>query len=254
MHASRVSLAVAIVAVAALAVPGAAAAAKRAPITGPVSGPHETVLISTTTERPGASAGFGYAASYHGGTLRRLVIVLPRGTRSDTSVPGQCTASDMEIMLLGESACPASARVGSGQATIEQFGLGQATYDSVLYNAAGQQLELVESGGRVISVVHTYVHGRTLDGPVPTCVTGGNPPNGCPFDEVSLISNHLQTVPISAGGRNYGTTPPTCPRSRVWKGRLRFYYADGSVDRLVYHVPCRPTRLRRTPHAPAGTP
>jgi hypothetical protein len=209
-----------------------------------VSGPHETVQLTTTTKRPNANAGFGYAASYHG-TLRRLVIVLPRGTRADTSVPGQCTASDMEIMLVGESACPASAQVGTGQVTVEQFGLGQATYNSVLYNAPGQQLELVESGQRVISVVHTYVHGTTLDGPVPTCVTGGDPPTGCPFDQVTLVSNHLSMRAIRVAHRNYGTTPPRCPRSRLWTGHLRFYYADGSVDRLTYQIRCRP----RTAHA-----
>ncbi len=210
-----------------------------------VSGPHETVQITTTTKRPGTSAGFGYAATYRGGTLRRLVIVLPPGTRTDTSVPGQCTASDTEIMLIGESACPASARVGSGAVTVQQFGLGEATYNSVLYNAPGQQLELVESGPRVISVVHTYLHGTTLDGPVPTCVTGGNPPSGCPFDQVTLVTNHLQMHAVSNGHGNYGTTPPRCPRSRVWTGHLRFYYADGSVDRLTYRLPCR----RRTTHA-----
>lgn len=226
-----------IAATAGMVLPAAARAAT-------VSGPHETVQITTTTKRPHTSAGFGYAASYRGGTLRRLAIVLPAGTRTNTSVPGQCVASDAEIILVGESACPASARVGSGQVTVQQFGLGQATYNSVLYNAPGQQLELVESGPRVISVVHTYVHGTTLDGPVPTCVTGGNPPSGCPFDQVALVGNHLRMRAITIGHRSYGTTPSRCPRSRVWTGRLRFYYADGSVDRLTYHLPCRP----RTPH------
>lgn len=212
----------------------------------PVSGPHETVSITTTTTRPATSAGFGYAASYHGGTLRRLVIVLPPGTRTNTSVPGQCTANDMQIMLVGESACPPSARIGSGEVTVEQFGLGQASYNSVLYNAPGQQLELIESGPRVIGVVHTYIHGTTLDGPVPTCASGGQPPSGCPFDQIVLISNHLQTTPMRVARRNYGTTPKTCPRSSRWTGGLRLYYADGSVDRLVYHLPCRRPRRHAT--------
>lgn len=210
-----------------------------------VKGPHETVRITTTTGRPNHSAGFGYAASYHGGTLRRLVIVLPPGTRTNTGVPGQCTASDVEIMMVGPSACPTSARIGTGQVTVEQFGLGHATYQSVLYNAPGQQLELVESGTRVIGVAHTYVHGTTLDGPIPTCATGGQPPRGCPSDQLALVSNHLQTVPVTKARRNYGTTPPTCPRSGTWTGHLRFYYADGSIDRLTYHVPCQRAKTHR---------
>src|SRR5437879_2221691 len=82
------------------------------------SGLHETVDLTTSTEQPNISAGFGYAATYHAAgnphadppALRHLVIQLPPGTRIDTSVPGQCTASDIEIRLLGPSACPASSR------------------------------------------------------------------------------------------------------------------------------------------------
>jgi hypothetical protein len=222
------------------------------------TGAHETVEISTTSADPGASAGLTYRASYHSATdpesdppaLRRLVIELPAGTRTDTSVPGQCTASDMEIMLIGQGACPASARIGSGQVTVREFGLSSATYDSVLENAPGQQLELVTSGSRVLGVVHTYIQGTTLDGPIPTCLTGGQPPSGCPIDQLTLLSNHLQTEAISRGQgrnrRNYGTTPSTCPPSRLWTGRARFYYADGSSDSVVYHVACRrPPRPRR---------
>ncbi len=216
-------------------------------------GPHETVKL-TTSARPGASSGFGYAAWYHGASgphadppaLRRLVIQLPRGSKIDTTVPGRCTASDSEIMLAGESACPRSARVGSGEATVRQFGSVTATYPTVLYNAPSQQLELVESGSRVLTVVHTYVHGTTLNGPVPTCVNGGNPPKGCPFDQFTLLRNHLQsraiTVRHGVHRRNYGTTPPTCPKSRRWTAKVRFYYGDGSVDHVTLHVRCRRRR------------
>src|SRR2546421_12114942 len=74
----------------------------------PGSGPHETVDVTTSTKQPNISAGFGYAATYHAAgnpdadppALRHLVIQLPSGTRIDTSVPGQCTASDIEIKLV----------------------------------------------------------------------------------------------------------------------------------------------------------
>jgi hypothetical protein len=216
----------------------------------PASGPHETVDIWSTTTQPNASAGLGYAAHYHSATdpdgdppaLRRLVIELPTGTRIDTSVPGRCKASDTEIVLKGESACPPSARIGSGQATVKQVVLGVATYDTVIYNAADEMLELVKSGDRVLAVVHTYIHGTTLDGPIPTCLTGGQPPTGCPFDQLTLLSNHLQVMPISVGQgaarRNYGTTPSTCPPSRRWEGPVTLYYGDGSVDRVTPWAPC----------------
>jgi hypothetical protein len=225
----------------------------------PDTGSHETVDLTTSTAQPGVSAALGYSGRYHAANdpngdppaLRRLVIELPPGTRVDTSVLPQCTASDSEIMLVGESACPARARIGEGQATVKQVGTGTvSTYDTVIYNADNDMLELVESGGRVLAVVHTYVHGTTLDGPVPTCINGGDPPSGCPVDELILLANHLQIHAFSAGGRNYGTTPPTCPASGRWLAPVTFYYADGSVDQVTPQAPCTPTPATPTRHSP----
>jgi hypothetical protein len=138
-------------------------------------------------------------------------------------------------------------------------GMGTTTFNTVLFNARGQQIELVESGGRPAGVVHTYVHGTKLVGPVPTCIGGGQPPGGCPFDEVTLLSNHLQTAPLSVGRgrnrRNYGTTPATCPKSHKWPGGITLTFADRSVDRLTGYQHCagstrahavfRPARVAR---------
>src|SRR3954470_23274838 len=71
-----------------------------------------------------------------------------------------------------------------------------------LYNADHDLLELVVSDGRVLGIAHTYQHGTTLDGPVPTCLTGGSPPDGCPFDELKLLANHLQVSPLTVGTRS----------------------------------------------------
>jgi hypothetical protein len=230
----------------------------------PASGPRETVDLWSSTTRPNASAGLGYSARYHSATdpagdppaLRRLAIEMPPGTRIDTSVPGRCTATDFELMFAGESACPRSARIGAGQATVKQAGLGTATYDTVIYNAEGQMLELVKSGDQVLAVVHTYIHGTTLDGPIPTCMTGGTAPEGCPFDQLTLLANHLRIDPVSAGSgaarRNYGTTAATCPQSGRWQAPVTLYYGDDSVDRVTPWGPCdRPhksaDRLRRKP-------
>lgn len=212
----------------------------------PASGPHETVDIASSTTRPNASASLRYSARYHAANdpsgdppaLRHLRIELPPGTRIDTSVPPRCTASDDEIRFRGETACPPSARIGSGEVTVKQFGLGVQTYPTVIYNAKDDMLELVKSGDRVLAVVHTYVHGTTLEGPVPTCATGGTPPMGCPFDQLTLLANHLQVAPITRAGRNYGTTPPTCPASGRWEAPVTLTYGDGSVDRVTPSSPC----------------
>jgi hypothetical protein len=227
----------------------------------PASGPHETVDVATSTTQPGASAGLSYAARYHAvgnpsgdpPALRHLLIDLPPSTEIDTSVPPRCSASDLQIMLQGESACPANARVGNGQVTVKQTGTGAvSTYDTVLYNADHDLLELVVSGGRVLGIAHTHQHGTTLDGPVPTCLTGGNPPDGCPFDELKLLSNHLEVSPVSVREgsvqRNYGTTPPTCPASGYWQTRVTLTYADGSVDTVTPK-----SRCSRPPSGRTGT-
>ena len=250
---------------------GAAAVMPAGAAAIPVTGPHETVDITTSTTQPDSPAGLTYAATYRNPTnpnadppaLRRLVISLPAGTHIDTSVPARCDASDEELRVLGDAACPPGSRVGSGQATVDIVGLGRMTFNTTLFNAADQQIELVESGNALGSygVVHTYVHGTTLDGPVPTCLTGGEPPDGCPFDQITLLSNHLTVLPVTVGAgasqRSYGSTPPTCPPSGRWQGPVTFYYADGTVETVVMQARCtRPAgsqigpTTRTPPHPP----
>ena len=220
----------------------------------PGSSPHAVVDIWSSTTRPGASGALGYAARFHAAgdpsgdppALRHLVIELPPGTRIDTSVLPRCTATDEEIELRGESACPPGARIGSGEATARILGFGTQTFETVIYNAEDDMLELIKSGDRVMSVVHTYVRGTTLDGPVPTCLNGGNPPDGCPFDQVTLLSNYLEVNAATVGGRNYGTTPPKCPKSKRWRTPVTFYFGDGSVERATTQQRCsRPKKKRR---------
>jgi hypothetical protein len=227
----------------------------------PASGPHETVNITTSTTKPASAAGFTYAATYRNPAnppadppaLRRLVISLPPGTHIDTSVPAQCNASDFQLRVMGDAACPPGSRVGSGEATADVVGLGKMTFKTTLFNAANQQIELVESGSMFGSygVVRTYVHGTTLDGPVPTCLAGGNPPSGCPSDQVILLANHLTIVPVVVGAprhqRSYGSTPPSCPASHTWQAPITFYYADGTVERVVVPVPCTSKRSHFVP-------
>ena len=128
---------------------------------------------------------------------------------------------------------------------MKMLGVGTETFPTVIYNAPGQMLELVESGDRVLAVVHTYVRGTRLDGPVPTCLDGGNPPMHCPVDEFVLLANHLQINRITAHGRNYGTSPPRCPRSRRWRAPVTLYYSDGSVDRVTPQARCQPAKKSR---------
>lgn len=221
----------------------------------PGSGPHVTVDITATTTRPNASTGLNWHATFRNPAdpaadppaLRRIVIVGPPGLRSDTSVTSQCTATDAELRQRGEAACPADSNIGSGSATARLFGVATNTFDTTVFNAPSAQIELIKFMGRGGGVRRGTIEGRTIDAQVPTCFGGGQPPEGCPSDQVTVLENRLEQRPLSVGKgaqrRNLLTTPPRCPRSGRWKTRVIFYFADGSVDKVVTKQPCSRKRL-----------
>jgi len=230
----------------------------------PSSGPRETVDIQISTARPGASASFTYTATYHAANdphadppaLRRIVIRPPKGTRIDTTVRPECRATDSDFKNQGDAACPSASRIGAGWVKLKTLGLLTGIFDTTIYNAPRQQAEIAQSGGHTFGVARTYVRADgSADGPVPTCLTGGSPPQGCPFDQVALLSQSLTTRALSTGHgarrRNYLTTQKTCPRSRRWRTPVTLYYADGTVETVVTHQPCvraRAARSHRRPH------
>src|SRR4051794_7288076 len=90
----------------------------------PGYGPRETVDQSFTTTQPGAATGLDFHGTYHAANdpngeppyLERMIFYPPAGQTFDTSVPGQCTASDAELSMSGPAACPADSRIGEGRA------------------------------------------------------------------------------------------------------------------------------------------
>ena len=238
--------------------PGAAAAI-------PGSGPHETVDITLTTRAPGASAGLTYTATYHAANdpqatpppLRRILIVGPPGSGGDTTATAQCNASDAQLKAMGNAACPPASRVGSGVIHLLSSASPQPqTYDSTVFNADQQQVELVNFGPFGLGVARSTIHGNVIDGTVPTCITGGDPPSGCPSDQIRILSQTLTTVPVSSGSgaaqRDLLFTPPYCPAAGLWQTHVSFDYADGSVDTVVTEQPCVPAGGSTAGPAPAG--
>ena len=71
---------------------------------------------------------------------------------------------------------------------------------------------------------------------IPTCITGGQPPSGCPSDQATLLASEL-VLPPRPG---YLTTPPACPASGHWESTVALTYADGVTERLVTQQPCSP--------------
>lgn len=227
------------------------------PATGaaiPGSGPHATVDITATTKRPGASTGLNWEATFRNPdnpaadppALRRIVIVAPRGTRTDTSAAPQCTATDDQLRESGEEACPAGSEVGFGAATARLFGAVTNTFETTVFNAPLGQIELIKFRGRTGGIRRATIRGRTIDAPVPTCLNGGQPPDGCRSDHIVVLENELHQRPVSVGRgarrRNLITTPPRCPRTGTWRTQVRLHFADGSVDRIVTRQPCSQRR------------
>jgi hypothetical protein len=220
----------------------------------PGSGPHQSVDIRISTKRVGASAGLTYQASYRNPAdpgadppaLRHIFIRGPRGTRSDTSVPTQCTATDQELKSEGEDACPAGSRIGDGWVLVRMLGVGKMRFDTTIFNGPGQQIELVKFGNGGAGVARSKIDGSTVDAPVPTCLNGGQPPDGCPTDQITILSQSLTVEPVSEGQghqrKDLLTTPPGCPPSRLWRTPVTLTYADGTRETVVTHQPCSPKR------------
>jgi hypothetical protein len=229
---------------------GAVAAAE------PGSGPRETVDQRFTTSLAGAPTGIRYDADYHAGGdpegkppyMRRMVVHPPRGLRYDTSVPGRCTAGDAELQLRGPEACPDASRIGRGniEGVFEvPFG-GDAEFHSFRHrmyvlNNTNEQVVLVESEG------FTVIRGRIRDdGAIvwkpATCFP--SPPGGACVDDYIVqlgTTTNLKPYTRRTGRRlrSYVTTPPRCPARGFWQTMVRFWWSDGSVDRVRTKQPCR---------------
>src|SRR3954463_4765640 len=86
----------------------------------PGTGPHETIDQTFSTTRPGTPTGVDYTARYHAAGdeqspppyMRRMTFYPPPGFRTDTSVPAQCTAPDVQLQAMGPAACPAGSQIG----------------------------------------------------------------------------------------------------------------------------------------------
>jgi hypothetical protein len=223
----------------------------------PGSGPRETVDQRFTTARPGAPTGVDYSARYHAPgdesasppTLQRIVVEPPRGTRYDTGVPDLCEASDVELQMRGPAACPDGSRLGDGTTEglllaplADDFVIDHFKHNVYVLNNTNEQIVLVESEG------FTVVRGRVEpNGTVvwePTTCFPPLPAGGCADDNIiqlattTLLPPYTTTAP-DGDIRSYTTTPPRCPKRGHWRTKVGFWWADGSVDRVVTTQACK---------------
>jgi hypothetical protein len=180
--------------------------------------------------------------------VRRVVTVLPRGARYDTSVPGSCTAGDAALMAQGADACPPDSAIGGGVITVDTGVPGPGrivTADTEFFNNAEDPegefiyLNTVRGSGARTIVRADVTRRRTI---TEAPLLPGMPPDGGAIDTVDV---HVDKVVRRVDGerRGYITTPRRCRRGRTWIARVKFTY-DGDVTQTVPTAnPC--TRRKR---------
>ena len=200
-----------------------------------------------TTSIPGRSTGTDTQLLYKNPhdpkakpiPVRQEKFTFPTGTKYDESVVPDCTASDIEIRLLGTSACPADSRTGYSQGDTTMAGFsGEDPLDMDAWDDGG----VVVVWGRshqfpaIGGVARGHRAGQSITFDLPRAP--GGPPDG----ESSLRRIHHIFPARTAGGRPFMRTPRTCPRSGVWTFRGRFTFADGVVEHDVYRMRCKRRR------------
>ncbi len=237
--------AIAAIAVAAAALPAAAHA-----------GPRFDYRQVFTTDVPGASTGIDTQILYKHPDdpdakpipVRQEVFTFPVGTRFDESVVPDCTVSDLELRLVGVSACPEETWIGGGHGNTTMTGFPGSGETPISANA-------FEYGGgrfRVLGQAEEFplrfvAHGRREGGTntVDIPQTPGGPPDG-----ESALRRVRNIFPArSLGRRAYMRTPRRCPKTGVWIFKARLTFADGGVERNVYRMPCR----RKKPARASGS-
>jgi hypothetical protein len=225
--------------------------------------PGSTDDLALTTTHPNASTGVFasevFNARYPNGDLkpiRHSLIAFPEGTTFDPLATDKCAATSADFQSKGMSACPASTKIGSGQATIVTTGvpleprplgppeLGPIPLDVTAFARPDRLIMVFSEQNVYVTSQPITQDGRfeNTDTP-PSCIVQSEQPN-CQHGEFAPRSLTL-TIParsrvVDGVRHNMITTPPECPAGGSWDFSDQHTFADGSVDLFVNHPPCRP--------------
>lgn len=215
-------------------------------------GARQVISFTFDQERPGAPSGVRLTIDYVNPSdpnakpyaVESLVESLANGARFDTSVPVRCRASDAELMSQGPAACPAGSRVGGGELDLDTGieGPSRIVHNRVtLFNNENELILLATQDGGSHVVARSRIEEGTVYVGAPPLP--GGPPDG--FTAIKRVDVVLDR--ISIGGRNYVTTPPTCPAGGGWESMIQFTYRDGVSQTATSSSPCLTPRVDRTP-------
>jgi hypothetical protein len=225
--------------------PAVAAMLALALAAGPASaaGPRQSGTFTFTSTAPGTPTGNVLDVDFTNPddpSLRpyaaaQMVVHVPPGTVTDTTVPPQCHASDPEIYALGFDACPDDTKIGDGHAITDQ---GNGTTSRTTLNHFNNQDEVVGIGQNdqipaIRTIDRTKLEGSRSVSNFPA-FPGVPPPDAyTPVKEL-----FIQFPPYVRGGRAYTRTPPACPRAGYWTFVVDFTYRDGVTQSIESHSPC----------------
>jgi hypothetical protein len=193
----------------------------------PAQAARQTGSLTFTASKPDAPTGAVLDVEYADGPrVTRVVTSLAPGARYDTSVPEQCEASDEQLQLFGEQACPAGSIVGRGWLEVDT-GAGLATADVTFFNRTNELIFLNTVRGTPLrTVLRAPIEGTSTTSEVP--FLPGVPPEGGRIERV-----HFEDFTV---GR-YITTPPACATG-TWISTATFTYSDGVTESLSTASPC----------------
>jgi hypothetical protein len=182
--------------------------------------------------------------------IRELTLRPPAGTRFNVASHPACTASNEQIQLLGDAACPPESRVGTGRLTVMTgFGAPVDPYptDLSLWSTRQGLIEVLKDPklGTVFAIERLNIVDGALTAK-PLVVPGGPP-------DFKIAAREIDWNMTSA---SWLTTPPSCPAGG-WTSSGTFRFDDGGTATESATTPCaapkaaEQAKKKRKAHRPA---
>lgn len=164
--------------------------------------------------------------------VRRVSLRAPAGTGIAFATQPACEASDSELQILGDAACPPESRVGRGTITaITGFGPAVDPFGTEvsLFNLSNGILELVKhpATGAVIVIERLLLEDGALV--AHPAIPPGGPPDG---------ASGVRDIDWVVDAPGYLTTPAACPAGE-WVAEGDFTFEDGVRVTETSATPCQ---------------
>lgn len=176
--------------------------------------------------------------------IRRLILRPPAGARMNVDTHPACDATNAEIQVLGDAACPAESRIGTGVLTVMSgFGPPFDPYatDLSLFSTRDGMIEVLKDKlGLVVAIERLEIEDGALT-LTPAVVPGGPP-------DYKMAARDIDWRMTSAG---WLTTPASCPATGQWTSTGTFTFDDGATVTETASTPCPPPPAVRTAKARA---